>query len=305
MKNIANIREPKLSDFIMLLTLGGALGSSFLFTKIGVETIPPFTLVTARLTFAAIVLAIYMKITSSSIPKGVYIWKYFLLLGIFANIIPFVLITWSEIFIDSGLASIFMALIPMFTSVTANFVTEDERLNTRKILGLAIGFSGILILFGSHVLDLGNASQILPKLACLLAAFCYAFSRILTRKLYFVPPVTTSMGVLVCASVISIPISLIVDKPWLITPSPSSIFAVLCLSLICTSFAYIILYRLIAEVGATFMTTMNYLVPMFGILWGVIFLGESPKVSSIVATAVIFSGLAVMNSSKKVIVEKS
>lgn len=297
MENSIHVRNPRPLDFFLLFILGGALGSSFLFTKIGVETIPPFTLVSARLIVASMILGIYMKSTKSAWPKDFYAWKYFAILGVLANIVPFVLITWSEVFIDSGLASIFMALIPMFTAITANFLTDDEKLSVKKIVGLAVGFSGILILFSSSIFKLGVSSPILPQFACLIAAFCYAISRVLTRKISHIPPITTSAGVLACASFFSIPLSILVDKPWEIEPSSSSILAVLGLSFICTAFAYLIMYRLIAEVGATFMTTMNYLVPLFGILWGVIFLSESPSFSSIIATLVIFIGLSIISSS--------
>lgn len=274
--------------------------------KVGVRTIPPITLVAGRLTIATLVLCIFMKLTKASFPRSFYVWKYFFILGLLANIIPFSLITWSEIYIDSSLASIFMSLIPLSTAAMAQFLTLDERLNTKKGLGLLLGFIGVLILFLPSLLTQGISLNILPQFACLLSAFFYAFSRIQTRKLHFVPALVTSTGVLICASPLSIVLSCIIDRPWTLQPSFESLISVLCLSLLCTSFAYLIMYRLIAEVGATFMTTMNYLVPLFGILWGYIFLGEIPKFTSIFATIVIFIGLSVMNhSSSRTSIEKS
>jgi len=299
MERTMSIRQPKLVDFLLLFLLGGVLGSAFLFTKIGVRTIPSITLVTLRLMFATIVLCFCMKITKSTFPHSWSVWRYFLLLGIFANILPFSLITWSQIYIDSSLASIFMSLIPLFTAIMAQFLTRDERLNIKKILGIGLGFLGVCVLISPSIFSTGLKAEILPQFACLSAAFFYAFARIQTRKLNAIPALVTSTGVLICASTLSIPISLIVDKPWKLHPSFESLLAVCCLSLFCTAFAYLIIYRLIAEVGATFMTTMNYLVPFFGILWGYIFLGEVPRFTSIFAAILVFAGLAVMNQYPK------
>lgn len=297
MERSVSLRQPKLTDFFLLFLLGGVLGSSFLFMKVGVRTIPPITLVAGRLTVAAIVLCAYMQFTKSAFPRSRYVWKYFLLLGVFANIVPFSLITWSEIHIDSSLASIFMSLIPLFTASMAQFFTDDERLSLNKVLGLGLGFLGVLVLLAPSIFSEGLKAEILPQFACFFAALSYAFARIQTRKLYAVPALVTSTGVLICASALSIPISIIVDKPWTLNPSFESLLSVVCLSIFCTAFAYLILYQLIAEVGATFMTTMNYLVPLFGILWGYIFLGEIPRFASIFSAILVFVGLSIMNHS--------
>jgi drug/metabolite transporter (DMT)-like permease len=297
MERLVSIRQPKLADFSLLFLLGGVLGSAFLFMKVGVRTIPPITLVAGRLTIAAIALCVCMKFTKSALPRSWYVWKYFLLLGVLANIVPFSLITWSEIYIDSSLASIFMSLIPLFTATMAQFLTDDEHLSIKKVLGLGLGFSGVFVLLAPSIFSEGLKAEMLPQFACLSAAFCYSFARIQTRKLHAVPALVTSTGVLICASVLSIPISIMVDQPWTLNPSFESLLAVLCLALLCTAFAYLIIYRLIAEIGATFMTTMNYLVPLFGILWGYIFLGEIPKFTSMLAAILVFVGLVIMNHS--------
>lgn len=280
--------------YVLLIVLAAMWGASFLLIKLAVETIPPMTLVAARLVIAAAGMLVYLWATGRRLPSDGAIWRDFVVLAVAGNILPFALISWGEVVIDSGLAAILMAVMPLSSLILAHFFTLDERLSPAKLAGVFVGFVGIIVLVGPGVLA-GLGLEVLAQAAVAGAAVCYAVANVYTRVrgVVALPAAVTSSGVLLCAAVLSIPLSLIVDRPWDLTPSTDSLVALLILALVCTSLAYLILFHLITTTGATFVALINYLVPVFGVAWGALLLHETVQAGALAGLALILAGIAI------------
>ncbi|MDP7547926.1 MAG: EamA family transporter, partial [Alphaproteobacteria bacterium] len=188
-------------------------GSSFLAIKIGVETIPPLTLATGRVVFAALLLWVFARVQGQTLPQSGRMWFYCFLIGLMGNGLPFTLINWGEVKIDSGLAAILMAVMPLVTVVLAHFFTVGDRMTPAKLTGVAFGFGGVFILVGPEALK-GLGGDIWRQLAVSGGATCYAIAAILTRNMPPGPLIARSAAVMIAASLMMVPVSLAFDAPW-------------------------------------------------------------------------------------------
>ncbi|WP_417432597.1 DMT family transporter [Kiloniella sp.] len=293
--------KPQAHQYILLVLLGAIWGSSFFLIKITLESITPVTLTAFRLFFASIVLSGLVLILGKRFPRDLQTWGYYALIGITGNILPFVLISWGELHIDSGLAAILMAIIPLTALLIAHLWTEDERMSLPKFIGTVIGFGGVILLVGPEALN-GLGDSVLGQLAVAFASFCYGASSVYARKVGLVKqdPIVNGSGILLCASLMALPMAFIVEDPMSLEPSFLSIGSLLILSIVSTAIAYIILYYLLGAVGATFTALNNYLVPVFGMIWGFLFLSESYELEAFIALAVILLGIIITQIKGKV-----
>lgn len=285
------LRNPVWSDFLLLILLGAMFGSSFVLMKIAVNTIPTFYVVFLRLVVAFLVLFGFMKIKQYQLPpvSEKKFWKIIILLGFTANIIPFALITWAESSINSNLAAIYMATIPIFSLLLAHIITEDEKINQRKIMGCCIAFIGVLFLLWEDVGDI--SINLFAQIACVLAAISYAYSRIVSKQISTVNFVVISVCILGSGVISMLPFVFFFSYPEIDTSSIKPLFAVLLLGIFPTALAFVILYKLIRDVGVVFMTSVNYLVPVFALFWGFVILNEPIDSKLIVALCLISLGV--------------
>jgi drug/metabolite transporter (DMT)-like permease len=300
-----------LRNFAILFVLGLIWGASFLFIKVAVVTIPPFTVAFGRTALAALILYVVLRYRGLKLGSWGHLWGAFLILGLLNGAVPYTLITWAEIHIDSGLAAILNALMPLFTVLLAHFFTQDEKLNWMKVIGIFLGFLGILVLIGPAVLK-GLGTHVIGQLAVVGAALCYAMAAIYGRRLKEVPPLVSATGQLIGAALLTMPLSFIIDTPWELSVTLLSLGALACLSLLGTALAYILYYYLLARIGATNVSLVTYLLPITGVFWGALLLGERLHWSAFLALALILAGIAGVNNgwvkfslSKKVLVEPS
>jgi drug/metabolite transporter (DMT)-like permease len=280
-------------DYALLVTLAAIWGSSFLFIKLAVETIPPATLVAARLWLAAGGLLLFLHATGQRLPRGKANWTAITVIAVVGNVVPFAMISWGELAIDSGLAAILMSAMPLTSFVLAHIFISDERLSPTRLLGVIVGFAGIVVLVGPDALA-GLGREVVAQLVVAGAACLYAVSNVYTRtsRVTALPAAGTTAGVLLCAAVLSLPFALAIDRPWTLAPSSGSIWALIVLSLLCTSAANLILFHLLATTGATFVALINYMVPLFGVFWGAVFLGEALRLEALSALVLILCGVA-------------
>lgn len=277
----------------MLLVLLAALwSSSFAAIKIGVGTIPPLTLAAGRIAVAAAVLYALIALRGQRLPRSARLWALFFLIGVTGNALPFTLIAWGEERIDSGLAAILMAVMPPATVLLTHVFTRDERLTAPKLIGVAMGFAGVVLLIGPEVLR-GLGGQAGRQLAVAGGAVCYAVTFTIARFVPPSPPAVRSAAVMICASVQIIPLALLVDQPWALSPSPGSMAALVYLGLLPTALATIIFFQLISARGATFVALNNYMIPVLGVIWGAAFLGERISLQALGALALILIGIGV------------
>jgi drug/metabolite transporter (DMT)-like permease len=279
-------------DLALLALLAAIWGASFMFIKVAVETIPPLTIVAGRVALGAALLLAVARARGVRLPRDRATWARCAAIAAIGNVAPFALIAWGEARIDSALAAILMSTVPLATVLLAHLLTRDERLSLDKAAGVAVGLAGVAVLIGPGALS-GLGDRLLGQLAVVLAACGYALAGIVARGLAGQSAAATGAAVLSVAASVAVPGSLLLDRPWTLQPSAQALGAVAVLGLLCTGAAYLILFRLVTRVGATFLSLNNYLVPLFGVLWGALLLGERLPPRALGALALILAGIAV------------
>jgi len=287
---VLNPKGPGVVDYALLIGLAAIFGSSFLFTNIAVQSIPPFTVVAARISIAAVGLCVVLAVLRKSLPTG-SVWGWIFASALFGNAIPFSLISWGQQEVDAGLTSIFMAIMPLSTVLLAHLVTTDEKLNRWTLTGVLFGLVGVCVLMGWAALSqLGGES--LSQLAILAGAMCYAVNALITRKLTHLSKWPMSASLLLAASVLTVPLALLFESPWQVQPSLSSLLSVLALAAGPTALATALILMIIGRQGASFLSQINFMVPLFGVLFGTVFLHERLPANAWVALAIILLGVA-------------
>jgi len=277
-------------NWALLMALVGLWGSSFLFTAISVATVDPISVVFYRLTLGALVLALVVFARGQSFPRGLRVWVGFLMMAIAGNALPFFLISWGQQTIDSGIAGMIMAIMPLMTMVFAHYLVEGETLNRYKIIGFTLGITGVALLLGP-VFE-GGGRALVSGLAIFTAATCYAVNAILIKRLPRFSPMVGACGVLIMASLVVLPFWLILS-PTNNSISENSMLAVIWLGIGPTGIATIILFSVIDRAGPTFLSTINYLVPVVAFFCGAWLLSEPVSWHHFVALGTILGGIAI------------
>jgi drug/metabolite transporter (DMT)-like permease len=278
------------TEWALLLLLALLWGGSFFFGKVALAAVPPLTLVVLRTGIAALALLAFLAATGRRLPSALAAWRGFLVMGLLNNAIPFALINWGQTRIDSGLAAILNATTPLFTVILAHLVTSDEKLTRNRMAGVVLGFAGVVVMIGPAAL--GGAG--LAKLAVLAAAASYACAGLYGRRLGGLAPATAACGMLVAATLIMLPLALVLDRPAL--PAGAVIWeAVGALALFSTALAYIVYFRILATAGATNLLLVTFLIPVSALLLGGIVLGERPDATAFAGMALIFLGLVAVD----------
>jgi drug/metabolite transporter (DMT)-like permease len=277
-------------------TLGLIWGSSFLLIKFGVAELTPLQLVACRVGMAALAMVLTLRFTGRHFPADLRSRLGLIVVGMFNTAIPFLLITWGEQSIDSGLATVLNATVPLFSLVIAHFALQDERITGMKLLGLLSGFIGVVVL-ASRSLGVGEvANPLAGQVAVLLASMCYAGATVFVRRnLRHLPPMVVSSGALVTAAVLVGGAALLVDGlPAFGALSTTAIFSVGTLGLANTYVAYLLFYWIISRWGATRATLVTYVMPPVGLALGGIFLAEPLDTHLLLGTALIGAGVALV-----------
>lgn len=285
--------KPK--HWFVFVTLGLIWSSSFLWIKIGVQEIGPMALTAFRMLFGAVTavaIGIYQKVTW---PRDRQTWSIFAVLGPASLAIPIFFISWGEQTIDSAVASILNATVPLFTIVLAHFLLQDDKMTAQKVLGLLIGFGGVVILM-SKDLTAGAHNSILGQAAVILASMFYAGSGVFARRLTrHVNGIVRGALPLVTSALFMWAIGPLAERPFLIPDLSLTWLAILWLGILGSGFAVIMLWYLIHEIGPTRTSLVTYLFPVGGVILGVIFLNEQLSWQLVAGTALIIVSLAVVN----------
>lgn len=291
-------RTMGVNEWLILLLLGVIWGGSFIFVELLVEVWPPFTIVLLRCFIAALGLWSYILIRGQSIPLGWALWGNLCVMGFLNNVLPFSLFFWAQETITASLASILNATTPLFTILFAHFLTQDEKMSLGRLLGVVVGILGVSIMIGIDALSYASDGSLLPQLAVLGTATCYALSTIFGRRFRTmnITPSQTAAGQMTAASVLILPAVLIIDDP--ISLPLGSLYDwlyVMALALVCTAFAYILYFRILNSSGATNITLVTFLVPIFAILLGITLLGEVLELKHLIGMGMIGSGIALID----------
>jgi drug/metabolite transporter (DMT)-like permease len=284
-------------DWVLFGLLGLIWGSSFLFIKIGVETLPPFTLVTLRLLFGAVFLAAVIVAAREPLPRDRTVYRHLAILGVLSIFIPFTLITWGEQHIDSGLAAILNATTPLFTIVVASLALHDEPITVNRVLGLLVGFTGVVVIVSRGLGGAADGSSIYGELAVALASLSYGFGAVYARRnVHGIRPMTIGLGQVASGLLITAPLAILVDQPFGLSLEPDAIFAVVWLGVLGSGVAYLIFYRILAHWGATRASLVTYLLPIVGVALGVAVRDEPIDARIIGGTVLVIGGVALVNS---------
>lgn len=283
---------PGLADYGLLFLLSAIWGSSFLVIKVAVETMPAVSMTAARLTIAGVILSCMAALAKQKMPRGGALWGWILMAAFFGNALPFALIGWGEEKIDSGLAAILMAVMPLTTLVLAHIFTSDEKITVPRAIGVVLGFTGLVILIGpSKLATLGE--ETVRQLAVAGAAVCYGINAIVTKQFAGLPPKSLAAAVVMTSALMLLPASFLFDAPLTLQPSLLSSLSIVALAVFHTVIATLLLFTLVRRQGAAFFSQINYLVPPFGVAWGALLLAERPSPNAYVALGLILAGIAI------------
>lgn len=279
-------------DWVLLLALSAMWGSAFLFIKLGVSSVPPATLVASRIALGALILCVALRWRGLVLPPLGRAWLPFVVIALVGNSAPFFLISWGQQTVDSALAGILMAIMPLTTLLLAHFFVAGERMTFWRTSGFVIGFSGIVVLMGPAALA-GLDGNIVAELAVLGGAICYATNSVISRRVIKTDFLVASAAVMIVATLMTLPLALVIDRPWQLSPARDSVAAIIWLGIGPTALATILYFELIASAGPTFMSLVNYLTPVIAIVAGVLLLGEQPGATAYAGLGLILFGIAV------------
>lgn len=282
----------KIKNIHLLILLASLWGPSFLFIKIAVLEIPPVMLAALRIGFAAIILNVLLLLKKERLPKNMVFWRRTFIAGLFAQAIPFVLINWGEQFVDSSLASILNGLMPLFTIIFAHFIVADETLTGQKVFGVTLGLLGLIVLVLPGIMG-GVEGSTLGIVAITAAAISYGIGLSYIRK-YFTntPSFKAPAAQLLSVTIYLVPLAFIMNPDFsLVEVSTPALSSLLILAFFGTAIAFIIYFKLIERSSAGYASLVTYLMPIYGVILGVVFLGEEVSVWMMMGGLLILLGI--------------
>ena len=280
------MRQPKLLDYILLVLLALIWASAFFNIKIATYSFGPVTIAFLRVFFGAIpvlLLCYYKDIKIEAFSKD---WYWFALIGFINLVAPFFLIAYGIKSVQSNLAAILMSTTPLSSTVLGHFYTKNEKFNFIKTFGILIGFSGILYLFSDNLLI--DENNFVSALLILLGSTCYVIGGVLTLKISKKKNENVTGSILIWATIILIPLVSFIEQPWNLKPSMGSTISLIYLGMVSTGLAWLLRFRVLKTNGLIFQSQVSYLIPIFGMILGYIFLKE------LITSKVVVSLLAVL-----------
>jgi len=283
------VRKPTIIDYSLLCFLALIWSSAFFNIKIATESFGPVTIAFLRVFLASIPLIIlcnYKKIKIEVFSKD---WYWFALIGFVNLVIPFFFISYGIKAVQSNLAAILMSSTPLTSTILGHYFTKYEKFNLIKTIGVLIGFSGIVYLFSDNILI--NENNFYSAIIILLGATGYVVGGVLTLKISNKKNENVTTSICIWASIILLPLTLIFEQPWNSVPSTISVISVIYLGLVSTGLAWLLRFSILKKNGLIFQSQVSFLIPIFGIILGYIFLNEliTPKI--IVSVVLVLIGI--------------
>lgn len=285
------------ADWLVFLALGFMWGSSYLFIKIGVETLAPFTLIALRLGIGLIVLAGVVAFAREPLPRNPRIYGHLVVMSVINIALPFYLITTAEQTTDSALAAIINASVPLFVIVIAALALHDEPITVNRLAGLAVGFVGVVILVGRGLGAVGAGDALYGELALVGSSISYAGGAVYARRnVRGLRPMIPALFQVGFAFLITAALALAFERPLPTSLRPDAVIAVVWLGILGSGLAYLAFFRLLAHWGATRTALVAYLLPVVGIVLGALVLSEQVDARILAGTGLVIGGVALVNS---------
>ena len=292
------MRNPKPLDYLLLGTLSLIWASAFFNIKIATYSFGPVTIAFFRIFLGAIpvvLLCLAKRIKIEAFSKD---WLWFASIGFINLVIPFFLIAYGVQKVQSNLAAILMATTPLSATILAHFFTENEKFSWFKSVGILIGFSGIVFLFSDKILI--NSENIFYALSILLGSTCYVIGGILTLRISKKKNENVTASILIWGSIIVFPISMYFEQPWNLSPTLDSMIALLYLGVFPTGIAWLLRFNILKNNGLVFQSQVAYLIPIFGVILGYLFLNELITSKVIVSLILVILGIYLVKRSNKI-----
>lgn len=286
--------RPRTATNLALLVLLATLwGAAYTLVKVGVETIPPLTLISARTLIAGSILLAIMRLRGIAMPRDPAVWKRFMIQAFLNSVFPFTLIAYAERHVGAGLATILGSNAPIFAFLLALLFVRHERPTLRQSFGVAAGLAGICLVVGVDALN-GLGQDVIAQLALVASAVLFGAAALFGRNFNGLDPMVPAAGSMICGAIILTPLSLIIDRPWTLTPSAASVTALIALAVFSTALAFVIYFRLIQTLGSVGTTAQAYLRVPLGVGLGVVFLGETLPPTVWIGLVCVVAGIAAM-----------
>lgn len=281
-------------DWLIFVALGVMWGSSYLFIMLGLDTLTPFSLVAGRLAVGAALLGLVLLVAREPVPRRPSTYGHLVVLSLLSIVIPFTLITWAELSVPSSLASILVATVPLFVIVIAALALRDEPMTVNGVVGLALGFVGVILLTARG--PMAGGGELLPTLALLGAAASYGAGGVYARRtVHHLRPMVPAAFQVIFGFAISAGLALGFERPFDLRPDGVAWLSLLWLGIFGSGLAYLAFFRLLGTWGATRTSLVAYLMPVVGIGLGVAVASESLDPRMVAGTLLIIGGVALVN----------
>ncbi len=291
------MREANSFDIFLLVLLGIIWGSSFFNIKIATYSYEPITLALVRVIFASAPLILLCKFKKIKIEAFSNEWKHYALIGLCNIAIPFILIAIGTSKINSYLAAMLMSTTPLSGTILAHFFTKNEKINIFKVIGVLIGFSGILFLFFDKIII--NESNYIFALITILGSTFYSIGGILTIRIKNKGNENVTTSTTIWSLIFLFPMAIILEKPWLADPSLESTLSLLYLGTVATGLAWLIRFRILSVNGLVFQTQVAYLIPIFGVFFGYFLMDEVITWRVLISLSIIIFGIYIVKKNNK------
>jgi drug/metabolite transporter (DMT)-like permease len=282
-------------DWLIFLALGFMWGSSYLFIKLAVDSFSTFTLITLRLLIGAAFLWLVVLASRTPLPRDRRAYGHLIVMGVINIAIPFGLITWAEQSVDSALAAILNSTVPLMVIVIAPLFLPDEPIRLNGLVGLAVGFMGVVLIVSPGLV--GAAGTLAGQLALLGSSLSYAVGNVYARRnVRGLPPMIPAVMQVTVALILVGVLALALERPWeTSSPDLEGWFSIAWLGIFGSGLAYLAYFRLLSRWGATRTSLVAYLLPVVGIVLGYLVRRESIDLSLIAGTALVIAGVALVN----------
>ena len=274
----------KAADLARLVALAAIWGASFLFVRIASPAIGPVLTADSRMLIAGLALAVYFRLVGFDAQWRLW-WRQYVIVGLLTSALPFLLYAYSALSLSAGLMSVINASSPMWGALFSAWLLR-ERLSARGIAGLAIGVAGVALVTRPEA---GSAFAALPVLAATGAAVCYGLAGAYMRRwAKDAPSRGMALGTQIAGGVLLAPLIVLTPSGAALTPLVAA--CVLAMGLVCGAVAYLLYFRLVTDIGAAGALTVTYLIPIFGVAWGALFLGETVSLVMLAGAALVLLG---------------
>ncbi len=285
------IQNATLFDYFWLMLLSAIWGSAFVGIGVALTAFHPLVVAFYRIVVAALVIGLFIWIKKLPLPRDRSSWMLLILLGLTNNALPFYLISWGQQYVSASTAAVLLAIGPFIALMMAHWLTHDEKITPFKLVGVALGFTGVFILFGEDFFK-GEVHSLYGKLAILIATIGYVSSGLMIRRLSHLDTLVCAGSMFLTASVWMLPFV------WFVPFDTGALLSIpfltiLYLAVIPTALASVIRIRLVQRTGVQFMSQVSYLIPLFAIFWAWVFFGEIPELIVWIALVLILGGLFV------------